>query len=206
MAHYLFRDVAVESLYADRKFKGGRDGWRDSIRKSNTLYIGNLSFYTTEEQLYEIFQKCGPVHKIIMGLDRFSKTPCGFCFVEYKSRQDTEDAMKYINGLKLDERVVRVDWDAGFVEGRQYGRGRSGGQVRDEYRTDFDAGRGGWGKAVAGTPFPTDTSASKRTSHGGDSTPASMSIEEGPVKRTRTGEEDTTNPRFREQRDEDEED
>lgn len=36
----------------------------------------------------------------------------------------------------------------GFVEGRQYGRGKSGGQVRDEYRNDFDHGRGGYGKLM----------------------------------------------------------
>ena len=43
---------------------------------------------------------------------------------------------------------MRTDWDAGFVEGRQFGRGKSGGQVRDEYRTDYDAGRGGYGQIV----------------------------------------------------------
>ena len=41
--------------------------------------------------------------------------------------------------------LIRTDYDAGFTEGRQYGRGKSGGQVRDEYRTDYDAGRGGYG-------------------------------------------------------------
>jgi RNA recognition motif-containing protein len=87
-----------------------------------------------------------------MGLDRFNKTPCGFCFVEYYRRADTEDAVRFLNGMRLDERVARVDWDGGFVEGRQYGRGRSGGQVRDEYRSDFDAGRGGWGKVVEAPP------------------------------------------------------
>lgn len=46
------------------------------------------------------------------------------------------------------DRIVRTDWDAGFVEGRQFGRGKSGGQVRDEYRTDFDGGRGGYGMIV----------------------------------------------------------
>ena len=44
---------------------------------------------------------------------------------------------------RLDERIIRVDWDIGFVEGRQFGRGRSGGQVRDELRTYEDSGRGG---------------------------------------------------------------
>ena len=36
---------------------------------------------------------------------------------------------RYVNGTRLDDRIVRTDWDAGFVEGRQYGRGKSGGQV-----------------------------------------------------------------------------
>ena len=40
--------------------------------------------------------------------------------------------MAYINGTRLDDRIVRTDWDAGFVEGRQFGRGRSGGQVSAE--------------------------------------------------------------------------
>lgn len=63
----------------------------------------------------------------------------------YYHRADALDCMKYINGTKLDERIIRCDLDPGFKEGRQFGRGRSGGQVRDEYRTEFDAGRGGWG-------------------------------------------------------------
>ena len=53
--------------------------------------------------------------------------------------------MRYVSGTKLDERVIRCDLDLGYKEGRQYGRGKSGGQVRDEHRQDYDAGRGGWG-------------------------------------------------------------
>jgi len=64
-----------------------------------------------------------------MGLDRFQKTPCGFCFVEYQTHQQAVECMRFINGTKLDERLVRTDLDPGFKEGRQYGRGRSGGQV-----------------------------------------------------------------------------
>lgn len=37
--------------------------------------------------------------------------------------------MKYISGTILDDRPIRVDFDWGFQEGRQWGRGRSGGQV-----------------------------------------------------------------------------
>ncbi|KAI1661786.1 RNA-binding domain-containing protein [Daldinia decipiens] len=120
----------------------------DPLRNATTLYVGNLSFYTTEEQVYELFSKCGEIKRLVMGLDRFGKTPCGFCFVEYYTHQDALDCMKYIGGTKLDERIIRTDLDPGFEEGRQYGRGKSGGQVRDEYRDDYDEGRGGLGRAI----------------------------------------------------------
>nr|DAD22798.1 TPA_asm: hypothetical protein HUJ06_024261 [Nelumbo nucifera] len=107
-----------------------------------------MSFYTTEEQVYELFSRAGEIKKIIMGLDKNTKTPCGFCFVIYYSRGDAEDTVKYVSGTILDDRPIRVDFDWGFQEGRQWGRGRSGGQVRDEYRTDYDPGRGGYGKLV----------------------------------------------------------
>jgi nuclear cap-binding protein subunit 2 len=71
--------------------------------------------------------------------------------------------MRYVSGSKLDERIIRCDLDLGYKEGRQFGRGKSGGQVpfssfsswrpfhfilvqvRDEHRQDYDPGRGGWG-------------------------------------------------------------
>lgn len=81
-----------------------------------------------------------------MGLDRFHKTPCGFCFVEYGKHLDALYAIRYLNQTKLDDRVIKVDLDPGFKEGRQYGRGASGGQVQDEFRYNYDPGRGGYGK------------------------------------------------------------
>lgn len=98
---------------------------------SSTIYVGNLSFFTSEEQIYELFSTTGEIKRIIMGLDRIKKTPCGFCFVEYYDREDALDCMKFVNGTKLDERVIRTDIDPGFKPGRQFGRGKSGGQVRN---------------------------------------------------------------------------
>lgn len=69
--------------------------------------------------------RCGEIKRLVMGLDRFQKTPCGFCFVEYYTHQDALDCMKYIGGTKLDERIIRTDLDEGFAEGRQYGYGFS---------------------------------------------------------------------------------
>ena len=135
-----------KSQYRDLKFGGARLEHERALARSTTLYVGNLSFYTTEEQIYALFSMCGEIKRIVMGLDRVRRTPCGFCFVEYYDRKDAQACVHYINGARLDDRVIRVDWDAGFKEGRQYGRGKGGGQVRDEYRTDYDPSRGGYGK------------------------------------------------------------
>jgi nuclear cap-binding protein subunit 2 len=68
-----------------------------------------------------ILSRCGEIKRLVMGLDRFNKTPCGFCFVEYYTHQDALDCLKYVGGTKLDERIIRTDLDPGFEEGRQYG-------------------------------------------------------------------------------------
>ncbi|KAH8107104.1 hypothetical protein BXZ70DRAFT_275571 [Cristinia sonorae] len=139
------------SNYKDSQTRVDRTHQQELLSKSTTLYVGNLSFFTTEEQIYELFSKCaspeegGGIKRIIMGLDRNTRTPCGFCFVEYYTHAEALACLRYISGTKLDERIVRCDLDLGYREGRQFGRGKSGGQVRDEHRTDYDAGRGGWG-------------------------------------------------------------
>lgn len=77
-------------------FQGSRAEQERSLRESTTLYVGNLSFYTTEEQIHELFSRCGEVRRIVMGLDKYKKTPCGFCFVEYYTRPEAENAMRFI--------------------------------------------------------------------------------------------------------------
>ena len=112
-----------------------------ALAASTTVYLGNLTFghpvygSTTEEQLYDLFARCGDVKKVTMGLDRNTREPCGFAFVEFFSRQAAENAMNYLSGSKLDDQPVRVEIDRGHLEqepDRKFGRSRSGGQVRDE--------------------------------------------------------------------------
>lgn len=79
----------------------------DRLKLSTTLYVGNLSFYTTEEQIYELFSKVGEVKRIIMGLDRFKKTPCGFCFVEYERMHIGVVIGKVVAALKSISAVPR---------------------------------------------------------------------------------------------------
>ncbi|CAI8011422.1 Nuclear cap-binding protein subunit 2 [Geodia barretti] len=125
-----------KSQYRDHKAGLSTEEYEGKLRSSSTLYVGNMSFFSSEEQVYELFSMCGEVKRIIMGLDRIKKTPCGFCFIDnrYYSHDSAAKGIAYISGTKLDNRIIRADWDMGFIEGRQYGRGRSGGQVRDDYR------------------------------------------------------------------------
>merc|ERR1711920_641752 len=61
-----------------------------------------------------------------------------------------------LNKTSFDDRLIRVDWDAGVTEGRQFGRGESGDQWRDDFRADYDVARGGHGrnllKKIEGEP------------------------------------------------------
>ncbi|XP_053747259.1 nuclear cap-binding protein subunit 2-like [Panthera pardus] len=141
-------DPSLElSEYRDQQFGGNNDEQEKLPKESFTLYVGNLSFYTTEEQIYELFSRCGDVKNMFMGLDKIKKMACGFCFVEYHNRFEAENAMWCLNGTRLDDRIIHTDWDLGFRQGRQYGRPRRGGQVRDEFHEDFNAGRGGFREA-----------------------------------------------------------
>lgn len=114
----LLKSLEPISEYKDRSFGGSLEEYVACLRVTKTVYVGNLAFHTSEEQIHELFSTCGPLLRIVMGLDRNTLTPCGFCFVVYRSRKDTEDCVKYLNGSKLDERVIRIDfdWFAEFLE------------------------------------------------------------------------------------------
>eukprot|EP01061_Rhynchopus_euleeides_P015583 TRINITY_DN2654_c0_g1_i1.p1 TRINITY_DN2654_c0_g1~~TRINITY_DN2654_c0_g1_i1.p1 ORF type:complete len:234 (+),score=57.95 TRINITY_DN2654_c0_g1_i1:54-704(+) len=159
MAH-LFKDLSTDSAYIDRRPMLAmseleraqyEEKYRSNLRKSTTVYVGNLPFNAEEDLLYSLFASVGAVKDIVMGLDRVKKSPCGFCFIEFARREGAEDAVRFLNGRKICGRSIRVDWDLGEArkENRYWGRGASGGQVRDEYRQDFDPGRGGLGARVS---------------------------------------------------------
>jgi nuclear cap-binding protein subunit 2 len=140
-AELLFANNTEAKLYWDRSHYDSPESQMRALAKSSTLYIGNLAFSTRSHHILSHFSQIGPVRKIVMGLDRFHHTPCGFCFVEYVRREDALCAVSNLSSTKLDGRVIRVELDAGFQPGRQYGRGASGGQVRDDRRRAQDPGR-----------------------------------------------------------------
>jgi len=139
MAELFHREDAPQRIYWDRRYYTTFEEQEEALKGSATLYVGNLQFRTTEQQIDKTFSRVGPVKKIIMGLNRETKTHCGFAFVEYFSHEHAVACIKYISGTYCDESVIRCELDAGFKPGRQYGRGQSGGQVRDERRAQAAA-------------------------------------------------------------------
>ena len=129
----LYEKNIPKTEYYDKRSKLTRDEYFKAIAKSRTLYVGGLNIYTTEEKLYSFFSSFAHIKNVIMGVHKKNYTPCGFCFIVCYKRQDAEIIKSTLNGMFLDSRRILIDFDLGFIEGRQYGRGFSGGQVKDEY-------------------------------------------------------------------------
>ena len=87
MAAALYEEPVASSMYVDRRQDLSAESYAEKLEQSTTLYVGNLSFYTQEEQIYELFSYCGEVKRVIMGLHRYNRTPCGFCFVEFYTHE-----------------------------------------------------------------------------------------------------------------------
>lgn len=73
------------------------------------LYVGNLSYNTTEDALREHFAQAGTVTSVALIKDRATGRSKGFAFVEMSSQSEAEEAIKKLNGTRLDNREIRVD-------------------------------------------------------------------------------------------------
>src|SRR2546423_317940 len=90
---------------------------------SNRLYVGNLSFGTTNETLQAAFAQAGEVVEVKIILDRDSGQPRGFGFVTMGSADAARLAISQLNGAMVDGRALRVN----EAEERQQGGGGGGG-------------------------------------------------------------------------------
>ena len=106
------------------------------------LYVGNLSFNTTENELQELFSQAGAVQEVTLMQDKFTGKSRGFAFVTMGSEQDAQNAISKFNGQTVEGRPLTVN-EARPREarppggsGRGYGGGGGGG---------YGGGGGGYG-------------------------------------------------------------
>ena len=73
------------------------------------LYVGNLSFNTTENGIREAFGACGDVTDIYVAMDRETGRPRGFAFVTFSKAEEAQAAIEQLNGVDLDGRALKVN-------------------------------------------------------------------------------------------------
>jgi cold-inducible RNA-binding protein len=73
------------------------------------LYVGNLSYNTTEQGLRELFMQAGPVVSVALIKEPGTNRSKGFAFVEMNSQADVQKAISMFNGYTMDERQLTVN-------------------------------------------------------------------------------------------------
>jgi cold-inducible RNA-binding protein len=107
------------------------------------LYVGNLSFNTTENELQELFSQAGTVQEVTLMQDKFTGKSRGFAFVTMGSEEDAQNAISKFNGQTVEGRALTVNearpreprppgggGGRGYGGGGGYGGRREGGQRR----------------------------------------------------------------------------
>ena len=107
------------------------------------IFVGNLSYQTTQEDLQQAFAQYGGVERVNIVTDRDSGQPRGFAFVEMTERRDAETAIAQLNGAEMNGRALNVNEARPKPAGGGGGAGRGGG--------GFGGGRGGGGGGRGGS-------------------------------------------------------
>lgn len=109
----------------------------------NKLYVGNLSFNTTETDLQDHFAQAGAVTEVMLVQDKFTGKSRGFAFVTMSSDADAQKAITMFHGNAYDGRALTVN-EARPREDRPPGGGGGGG------RGGYGGGGGGGGRGGGG--------------------------------------------------------
>jgi cold-inducible RNA-binding protein len=104
------------------------------------IFVGNLSFSTTEDELRQMFEVHGQVDRVSIMTDRDTGRSRGFGFVEMASNEDGEKAIAALNGSQIGGRTLNVNEARPKTERSGGGGGGGGGRDRGDR-----GGRGGGG-------------------------------------------------------------
>ena len=112
---------------------------------STKLYVGNLAFQTTSQELQELFAQAGTVESASVVEDRDTGRSRGFAFVEMSTKEEGAAAIEQFNGKEVGGRALKVN-EAKPRENRGGGGGRGFGGSRG----GFGGNRGGGGRDRGG--------------------------------------------------------
>jgi RNA recognition motif-containing protein len=113
---------------------------------ASKLYVGNLSFQSTEDDLRELFEAHGTVESVAIITDRDTGRPRGFGFVEMSTAEEAQAAIRALDGKTMDGRQIKVnEAQAKSRDGGGGGRGGYGGGGGGGGRGGYGGGGGGGG-------------------------------------------------------------
>jgi RNA recognition motif-containing protein len=116
----------------------------------NKLYVGNLSFNTTETDLQDFFAQAGPVTEVMLVQDKFTGKSRGFAFVTMGSDADAQTAITQFHGKPFDGRNLTVNEARPREERSGGGGGGDGGGGGGGGRGGFGGSGGGGGGGRGG--------------------------------------------------------
>ena len=96
------------------------------------LYVGNLSYSVTEEQLKQLFSKHGVIKDAVVIKDNFTDRSKGFGFVEMNTPEEAESAITALNNTEVDGRSIKVNVATPKTNDNRRGGG-GGGNFRKRY-------------------------------------------------------------------------
>jgi len=108
------------------------------------LYVGNLSYQTTEDDLRQVFQEFGQVASINIITDKYSGDSKGFGFVEMDNKDEANEAMSNLNDTELNGRNIKVNEAKPRTENRGGGGGYRGGGGGRGGNRGGGGGRNNW--------------------------------------------------------------
>jgi hypothetical protein len=115
----------------------------------NKLYVGNLSYTTTDQDLHELFSQAGTVTSAMVMTDRDSGRSKGFGFVEMSSAEEAQKAITLFNGKEFQQRPLTVNV-ARPKEDRKFGGGGGGSRGGGGYGGGGGSRGGGGGYGGGG--------------------------------------------------------
>lgn len=112
------------------------------------IYVGNLSYETTEDDLRTLFTEAGTVSSVALIKDRDTGQSKGFAFIEMSNQSEAEKAIQTFNGYTMSNRPLKVNLarpkeERSFGGGGGYGRGGGGGGGGGGYGRGGPGGGGG---------------------------------------------------------------
>jgi len=90
------------------------------------IFVGNLSFQTTQDELHAAFAQFGNVERVNIVTDRDTGQPRGFAFVEMTDQREAETAIQQLNGAEMNGRALNVNEARPKPAGGGFGGGGGG--------------------------------------------------------------------------------